>query len=209
MQLSWSFPDRTFTPIVKFVIKVEFIKTSLRSSPSIPGLNCNTVWKDGRIEIIDQQTELSREGNNREPTKTWVTYNVPSCTDDKKYQRDYTIKIHELPPSSEFEIIIYAQHASGSNGNPKSTIKIITTDSVSFNRMIQGRINDQDSTILLTLPNITNNVENSKTFLILKSPESCDHYQDRELPKQMVVDSSSHLWLVLTDHVSNKLEFYP
>lgn len=191
-QISWLFPNKTYTPIDNFVIEVRYNRTNLESFPIPP-------------EIIPPEKILKRSPRPRNSKfhKMWGNYTVASHSTNGEYLHDYYINL-TLAPSTEFEIIIYAKHQSGMEGN-RHTETIFTSNSVGFNGKMQATVDNENLIISLIMPTIVNNTIDAKVFLILISSELCPSYRILEAPlrKEMDLNVTRHAWPIIDAEVSH------
>lgn len=191
LQLSWSFPNITFTPIEKFVIEVRLKRTNLKLFSSPPGHSFR----------LHSNMKNSSRLNDSTSKNQWAIYTFPIHSEIDEYQQQYNT-ILSLAPSTEFEITIFASHRSGLKGKEKN-LTIITNDSLGFDEKIQGTIDIENLKISLKIPNVINDTRDSKMFVLIISPYPCASYSNlsARLRNEVRVNPSHHVWLISESEV--------
>jgi len=139
-------------------------------------------WKTGdhlksfRIQIQERFSNL-RGRISRSPVNETLEYPVT------RYMRNYTERLY-LFPSTQYVIYIQAVTVANKSSNIKF-VEIRTPSTAIFDGVLNTMVNKSDSTILLNIPSVLNDTQDSMMHIIVKGPNFCEQYS--EVPENLRV----------------------
>ncbi|XP_071640949.1 uncharacterized protein [Temnothorax longispinosus] len=137
-------------------------------------------WKTGghlryfRIRIQEIFSNL-RKNISLSPINETLEYPVT------QYMRNYTERLH-LFPSTQYVIYIQAVTIANKSSITKF-VKIDTPSTAAFDGVLDVIVNKSDSTILLNIPSVLNDTQDSMMHIIVKGPNLCEQYL--EVPENL------------------------
>jgi len=100
-----------------------------------------------------------------------------------QYSRNYTEKLY-LFPSTQY--IIYIQAVTVANKSSNAIcVEICTPSTTNFDGILNATVDKSESTILLNIPPVLNDTQESVMHIIVKGPNLCGQYS--EVPENLRV----------------------
>ncbi|XP_015608276.1 receptor-type tyrosine-protein phosphatase epsilon isoform X2 [Cephus cinctus] len=130
-------------------------------------------------------------------TKDWITLDTSTEIDHPivKYSRDYNCTL-ELNPSTSYEIGVTAITNRNVTGYTNMT-EVNSTFSVYLKGNLETIPHDIDSTIGLRIPDVVNATRDTRTYILVRSQQSCkpNSVLPEHLKRDVTLDSSEAIWL--------------
>jgi len=100
-----------------------------------------------------------------------------------QYMRNYTERMY-LFPSTQYIIYIQAVTVANKSSDAKF-VKIHTPSTANFDGVLNATVDKSESTILLNIPPVLNDTQESVMHIIVKGPNLCEQYS--EVPENLQV----------------------
>ncbi|XP_036138614.1 uncharacterized protein LOC105835724 isoform X4 [Monomorium pharaonis] len=150
------------------------------SNDSIIDLNWLHPWKTGghlksfRIRIQEISSNL-KKSFSRSLRNEVLEFSVT------QYMRNYSERLY-LFPSTQYIIYLQAVTVANKSSNTKF-VNICTPSTTVFDGVLDVMVDNSNSTVLLNIPSVLNDTQDSMMHIIVKGPNSCKQYS--EVPKDL------------------------